>query len=357
MTDTSDVRAMVIDTTARVFDDLCTREVREAVERGEWPAELWRALDETGMTLAWVSEEAGGAGLSFLDVFALIRATGRYGAPVPLAETLLASHLLAAAGLEVPVGPLTVAPVTRGDSLRLERAGDTWTLSGTAGRVPWARHAAGVVLTAEHEGRTYVALARPGPSQVLVGENLASHPRDGLLFDAVALSPADVAEAPEDVDSGWLYSRGALARAALMAGGLEGILELTALYCADRVQFGRPIGRFQAVQQEVALMAAEAAAAGMAADVAVAAAATSPALLEIAAAKVRTGEAVGTAAAIAHQVHGAIGFTYEHQLHWLTRSLWAWRDELGNETEWASLLGRSLIAAGPDSAWQFVTSS
>ena len=54
----------------------------------------------------------------------------------------------------------------------------------------------------------------------------------------------------------------------------------------------------------------------------------------------RVGEAAGTGAAIAHQVHGAMGFTYEHTLHHATRRLWAWREEFGNETYWAMRLGR-----------------
>jgi alkylation response protein AidB-like acyl-CoA dehydrogenase len=68
----------------------------------------------------------------------------------------------------------------------------------------------------------------------------------------------------------------------------------------------------------------------------------------IAAAKIRASEAAGKVAEIAHQVHGAIGFTHEHSLHRLTRRLWSWRDEFGTEAHWSRELGRAVIAAGAD---------
>jgi acyl-CoA dehydrogenase len=75
----------------------------------------------------------------------------------------------------------------------------------------------------------------------------------------------------------------------------------------------------------------------------------------IAAAKARTSEAAGAVARIAHQVHGAIGVTREHDLRLLTTRLWAWRDEDGSEAEWNSHVGATVLAAGPDALWQAVT--
>ena len=121
------------------------------------------------------------------------------------------------------------------------------------------------------------------------------------------------------------------------------------------MQFGRPIGRFQAVQQNLAVLAGQAAAATAAAEAGIEAAAhdlNSPA---VAAAKIRTGEAAGIGAAIAHQVHGAIGFTQEHRLHYSTRRLWSWRDEFGNEAFWARRLGGKIAAAGADQLWRGIT--
>jgi acyl-CoA dehydrogenase len=149
-------------------------------------------------------------------------------------------------------------------------------------------------------------------------------------------------------------------RAQQMAGALEHILDQSVQFALDRVQFGRPIAKFQAVQHNLAQLAGEAAAAGAAADAAAEAiagsgiaGATVPA--EVAIAKVRVGEAASTGAAIAHQVHGAMGFTREHSLHHSTRRLWAWREEFGNETYWSMRLGRMVAANGADALWPTLT--
>ena len=187
-----------------------------------------------------------------------------------------------------------------------------------------------------------VALA--AASEVVHGANLAGEPRDDVRFDGVEVDARPVALDPAEV-----LRRGALARALAMAGALERVLELTVRYAGEREQFGRPIGRFQAIQQELAVLAGEVAAARAAVDQAVA----RPDVLRIASAKIRTGEAAGRAAEIAHQVHGAIGYTDEHVLHRFTLRLWAWRDEFGSEEEWAVELGR-LVAAAPD-LWRLLT--
>ena len=142
----------------------------------------------------------------------------------------------------------------------------------------------------------------------------------------------------------------------MMAGALHTVAAMTTQYAEERKQFGRAIGRFQAIQQTLAVLAGQTASAGVAADIAADAVASwgeglAPA---VAAAKIRCGEAAGAGAAIAHQVHGAIGFTQEHRLHHLTRRLWAWRDEFGREAEWAQLLGEHLAAAGAAGLWRAI---
>jgi acyl-CoA dehydrogenase len=143
-----------------------------------------------------------------------------------------------------------------------------------------------------------------------------------------------------------------------IAGALEKILEQSVQYALDRVQFGRPIAKFQAVQHNLATLAGEVAAASAAANAAAEACAQPQiAMGQIAIAKVRGGEAAGTGAAIAHQVHGAMGFTYEHSLHHATRRLWSWREEFGNEAVWAARLGRMVAERGADELWPFITAT
>jgi acyl-CoA dehydrogenase len=157
-----------------------------------------------------------------------------------------------------------------------------------------------------------------------------------------------------------LRLRAALGRSQLLAGAARAALARTVRYAGERVQFGRPIGRFQAVQQQLALAAAEVAAAGAAADAAAATAqraglGADATAFAVAAAKARTGEAAGEVARIAHQVHGAIGFTREHDLRRWTTRLWAWRDEDGSDATWQTELGVRVLAAGPDALWPLVT--
>src|SRR5207245_5198653 len=148
---------------------------------------------------------------------------------------------------------------------------------------------------------------------------------------------------------------GALVRSAQMAGGLEFLLAQTVKYVSERKQFGRPIGSFQTIQHQAAILAGHAAAAGIAAATAFRAADRGDAAFDIAVAKVRAGEAAGLGAGIAHQCHGAIGFTYEHSLHFVTRRLWSWRAEFGAESEWAGALGRDIALRGADGLWPHIT--
>jgi alkylation response protein AidB-like acyl-CoA dehydrogenase len=153
---------------------------------------------------------------------------------------------------------------------------------------------------------------------------------------------------------------GALLRAQQMAGALERILEISLDYARNRVQFGRPIARFQAVQQELARLAGECAAAAAAAGAGASALARHGLAHEIAAraaaaAKIRVGQAAGAGAAIAHQVHGAMGFSQEYVLQRYTRQLWSWRDDFGAETEWAQWLGQRVCAAGAEGLWPELT--
>ena len=100
----SELGSLLADTVTRLFTDLVTKELIESSEKGVWPEKLWRALEEGGLTLPLVPESAGGAGGNWLDAHVVVRAAGRHTAPVPIAETIVASALLAGAGLDVPLG-------------------------------------------------------------------------------------------------------------------------------------------------------------------------------------------------------------------------------------------------------------
>jgi alkylation response protein AidB-like acyl-CoA dehydrogenase len=181
-----------------------------------------------------------------------------------------------------------------------------------------------------------------------------------LTFDKTR--PAEVATLPQGLGQDTLMLMGAAVRSLSTAGALEAILEISVRYSGERVAFERPIGKFQAVQHNLARLAGESAAATAAATsaadaIANAASLASPGIyLEAAAARIRSAEAATEGAAIAHQVHGAIGYTKEHILHRFTRALLTWRDDFGNESQWAVELGNRIAAAGAEELWPLVAS-
>ena len=352
----SETRALIAETAARLFDDLCTREVVEQAEAGTWPEALWRTVEETGLTRALLADAAAGEAATFGDAAVIVRCAGRSAVPLPLAETLLAGWLLSGSGLAVPEGPLTIAPTDRGSTLSLAPADGGWRLSGGVRAVPWGRAVRAVALVVDAAHGPLVALVDPADGELHDGHNLAGEPRDDLTFSDLALPGDRVAPAGAGIDGRALRRRGALMRALQMAGALERVLARTVAYASDRVQFGRPIARFQAIQHQLAELASEVAAAGAAVDAAVAAVERGEAGFALAAAKARAGEAAGRACAIAHQVHGAIGFTYEYDLNHSTRRLWSWRDEFGRESEWTRELGHDVMAAGAEALWSLLTS-
>ncbi|HVJ54186.1 MAG TPA: acyl-CoA dehydrogenase family protein [Aliidongia sp.] len=341
------------DSAERLFTAHCGKEILHAAEDGTWPLALWDAVEEAGFCAALLPEEAGGFGISVPEAFGLLRVAARHAAPIPLAETMLSGWLFARAGMAVPAGILTLAPVRRNERLTLTRAGADWRLSGTATRVPWGRKAdAAAVLAAGPDGPMLVKLAQ-GAFTVTPGANLAAEPRDTITIDA-EVAAADAVPWPFPAEA--LRLAGAAVRTAQIAGALARVLEMSVQYAQTRVQFGRPIGKFQAIQHNLAILAGQSAAALAASDMAADAFGELTPMI-IAAAKARAGEAASIAAGLAHQAHGAIGFTQEYELHYATRRLWSWRDEFGTEAEWNALVGRAALAAGGDGLWPAITAA
>ena len=352
----SETRALLTDTAARVFRDLCTRERVEAAEAGAWPTELWQALVDTGLSAAAVSEARGGAGAGVADLCALARVAGYYAAPVPLVETWLAELMLAAADMPPIEGALAAGPVLRRDTLRLERQGGRWTLTGELKRLPWARDADAIVLAADATDGARTVVIRD--AKILKEDwSYAREPRDTVRFERHAIADDCVGAANRGQGRAELFFRGALFRTQQMAGAMECVLELTVGYAKERVQFGRVIGKFQAVQQQIASLASQAAAGSAVAQASAEANTERLARFEIAAAKARIGEAVATVTGVAHQVHAAMGFTHEHTLHRSTRRLWAWRDEFGTETEWQAWVGTVAAKLGGEGLWPYVVAA
>ncbi|EJM23156.1 acyl-CoA dehydrogenase [Pseudomonas sp. GM21] len=335
-------------TIERLFADLATPAYVMGCEGGEWPAELWSALDESGFTLAGVSEALGGAEASWADMYVLVRAAGRFSVPAPLGEALFANWLLSKAGLEGRTGALSMAAHA---DLKLE--GER--VYGTVYSVPWGRNVEAIVAIANSATGTphVVLLARSAASELTLSLNVAGEPRDDLGFtSAQVLAHAPL---PEGFDANVLEMGGAMLRSAQTAGALHALLDMTANYAGERKQFGKAIGSFQAIQQQLAVFAEQAAAAGIAAEAAFVESRCGLAALTIAAAKISTAEAASVGAGFAHSVHGAIGFTEEYPLHLHTRRLWAWRSEFGSASLWSQRLGVRVCQSGSEGYWPLLT--
>jgi acyl-CoA dehydrogenase len=337
----SEERALLAETVERLFGDAFAR-LDARLAEGRFDAALWRQAEALGLPLLLVPEAAGGAGGGFEDASVVARALGRFAVALPLCETLLAARLLAAAGIERPAGALSLALCCEG-ALSHGRFG------GVLDAVPWGAEAAGVVAVLPGPAGPTVALLSPAEAAVERRANLAGEPRDRLRF-----AGARVASGP-GVDAARLFDHAALLRTGQIAGALAAALECSLAHASSRVQFGKALAKFQAVQQLLAVMGEEVLAADCAAAAAFRAAGNGDAAFEIACARLRANLAIETVAAGAHQIHGAIGFTREQGLRLFTQRLLSWRSELGNDRYWAARLGSGVAARGPEAFWPDLT--
>lgn len=325
----SEARILLADTAERLFVELAKREDAPFAKR-------WASIEEAGFTGLLVAEDRGGFGGDWGDLFVVARLAGLHALTLPVVEATLAGWLAADAGLAPSDGLETLAPIAQGTP-----KGERFT--GEVQAVAWGREATS--LLALHDG--HLLRLKVADAKLKQGENPAGEPRDTLVFDA---APFEAAESRRDP-----FACGAFVRASQIAGALDAALALAIGHANERTQFGRPIAKFQTVQQNLAILAEEAAAANSAGQAAARAADAGDATLEFAAAKLRANMAAGTGAAIAHQIHGAIGFTLEYPLHRLTRRVTGWRSEFGGDRHWAERLGRMAAGFGSDGLWHELT--
>jgi acyl-CoA dehydrogenase len=331
--------SIVTDTVAAILTKHLATKVYDQNEHDGWLPGLWSALAEGGFTAIGIPESVGGSGGGLTDVCDLLIAAGAHAVSLPLVEsTLLGGWALTAAGLSLPAGPVTAAV----GELSIEKGAVTGTLS----HVPWAARADLIVTVADG----HIVALRPGQVRIEAAHNLAGERQDRVYVDQV--TDAIVAPAPPGVTIGALRCRGALGYAAMMAGAMDRIRDMTVRYTGQRHQFGRPVARFQAVGALLVRIAEEAAVS----LAAVRAAASCGEIMPVAAAsaKIVAGQAAATVTAAAHEAHGAIGMTREYELGQLTRRLWAWRENYGAESEWSRLLGRIAADAGAEKLWPIV---
>lgn len=316
----------------QMLDKHCNpRHVRD-IEGGAPASMLWQTLEESGFPDALLPEARGGHGLRLRDVFPILLASGGHALPVPLAHTMVLRAICSAAGQTPPAGSITLA-------CTFEQADDAIRCSA----VPYGKMADWVVVGLEEGG------------WLLDGRQAERHPTGvyGSL-EADLVWPSDGAARVDIAARADWRAIGAAIHATQMAGAMERVLRTTVAYANEREQFGRAIGRFQAIQQQLSLMAEEVAASRMAAEIGCASASHTPDPVLAAIAKSRTSEAAWTVASIAHAVHGAIGITEEYDLQLQTRRLHEWRLAYGSESYWNSEIGRLLLSTSDATTLEFI---
>jgi len=314
-----------------ILADQCTPAAIRAIENGGSATVLWSALADAGFLELMAGESAGGASLDLEAMFPICIAFGRHALPVPAAQSIVARALMR--DTAAPAGMITLAAHCRreddgGVSAANVAFGSTadFVLGNVDGRL--------LLLDGARAERRTTGVR-------------------GSLGATMRWRKQDLAPPVGDNGNEVLAFSAAL-HAAAIAGAMERLFAMTLGYCNDRAQFGKPIGKFQAVQHQLSVMAEHVACAGVAAELAFTAGSQVPTLMAAATAKSRTSASVPLVAATAHALHGAIGVTEEYDLQLYSRRLHEWRTADGSEAYWNRIVGEAMLGASGRSVLQFV---
>ena len=342
----SEMLEFIADSAKKIFKDQVNKDLNASVESGAFPEGLWKVLADSGMLSLGIPEEMGGVGGDIEDALAVLRLAGKHTAPAPLLETLASAWMLAEFGEEFEPVPMSFVIgnflIEEGTPLKLQN-------------VPWGRFASRILVAGTINGTPGIGHLSTDGIEIEENKNLAGEPLDHLLImEPVIKIIGEGQEAEKATER--LLEIGAAGRSAMMAGAIEHILELCVFYAKERQQFGRSLTRFQAVQHHIAEIAGKAAAVQGALNGSNDALNSRTGSDEVAMAKICISEAAGTVSSKAHQLHAAIGMTYEHELHLSTRRLWTWREEYGNETYWADVLATRYLKK-KETLWESITNA
>ncbi|MDO9024867.1 acyl-CoA dehydrogenase family protein [Zwartia sp.] len=314
------------DSADRFFAQECTPAHIRQIEQGMDPNPLWETLLAAGFVDGLLPENADGAGLTLSDVWPIMFCMGRHALPLPYAHTMLARAWLNHHGQPLPVGSITFAPY-----------------QVTANGEGLTAHAVNFGLVANW------VLVQYGSQVWCLATDEATAMQSGGhgSLDADLTWPREVVERSMlgKWDQPQFRHLMALSLGVLIAGASDRVFELTLAHANQREQFGKPIGRFQALQQQISEVAELVFGARMATEMACRSLDWQPAVMLAALAKSQTSQAVSRVTAVAHAVHGAIGVTHEYDLQLFTRRLNEWARAGGGQAYWAEMLGREVLGS------------
>lgn len=312
----------------RLFRERFTPDTIREIETGGSVETLWSQLEGSGFLDMLLPEEQGGAGLTMAEAFPGFMAAGTHALPLPFVQTVLARAWLLTNGIAPPGGRIAIA------GPEVSRRGDG---SLTAQGVAFGPVAEWVLAGFEGLWVLLPVAAAQVVAEGVRGSLFADFHWASLPSDALSVSHQHGGTSPAVL--------AATALVPLLAGAAARVLDMTLAYVGEREQFGRPISQFQAVQNQLSMMAERVWAMRMAARLAFHSAGHEPCEARVALAKARCGEAAVQVADIAHALHGATGITEEHALQLYTRRLREWRRAAGSEAWWARKLGAAVLAS------------
>jgi alkylation response protein AidB-like acyl-CoA dehydrogenase len=313
---------MILEALERVLEDQGSSAAVRQIEAGDTAGALWQTIEQGGFLDLLLPEDAGGAALALPDLFPILECLGRHGVALPIAQSIVA-RIFFGGQTAVPAGMLTLAN-------RLQQTADG---DQVCVRTPYGLVADYVL---SHDGESMVLMLCSAAERTTVGD-----PRNSTA----TLSWRNVAPVMRLTGSEQSLTAFTTAMAAaLLSGAMQRIFDMALTHCNTRVQFGKSIGKFQALQQQLSVMAEHVLAGAIAAECAFRSNDLAPDPLAGAMAKSRTSEAASLVAATAHAVHGAIGMTDEYDLGLLTRRLHDWRMSYGAEDHWNQIIGEQILA-------------
>ncbi|MBD8035307.1 acyl-CoA dehydrogenase [Solibacillus sp. A46] len=340
----SEIKDMVVEVVEKVLKDKVEKETVDLLEGNLWAENVWQLLLENELHNVAVSEEDGGAGGDIEDLLALYGLIGKYAAPVPFIEHTLANYLLKQIDIK-GYEQLTTYSITTPLQLKED------TLFGTVKHVPWAKYAEKIVVLAQEGSQQFIVVADLKNVLLKNGTNLAAEPRSEAVFEKVKALQKVPITAQQYVALSKLVTAASVSK---MNGALTTAFQLSVQFSKEREQFGRPIHRFQLVQQHLANMAGEQTLMTVATNNVQTLLVDGQEGVEVAYTRLRMDDASRVVTTAAHQVHAAIGVTHEHRLHQFTRRLWAWRDEEFTARYWKQQLAKQVLESKMD-LWESMT--
>ena len=341
----SEMKEILVETVERIYKKHVDKETVDVVETGNWAINVWDILNDNEILGIAIAEKYGGAQGDLEDLIGLYYLIGKYAVPIPFVETTLANFILQ---------QLQAQPITSSATFNVIEQGVTvenGKLQGTLRNVAWARHVEQLVTIARSDDQLVIVQVVLQTEHIQQHKNLAGEPRDTVLLNHDIIQQIAITE--ELLQQFQAYATAA--KGAQIAGAIDKVLDLTVQYSKEREQFGRPIHRFQLVQQHLAQLAGEQAIVSAAIENVTAAILKGSFIDEIGYTTIRLDEAVKLVTASAHQVFAAIGVTHEHSLHQYTRRLWSWREDGLTALYWKKQLAKVLLESSEDNVWAYLT--